>query len=131
MEGLAQAQTTDSTAQPASQSDARKMGSPAKRAARQLNVLQEKLNLEPGQVQQLNIILLNQATAMDSLSADHPGNQRADMRPRRKILQNTDRQINALLNDDQKKLYQQWKAEQREQRGGGRRRRNAGGAAQE
>ncbi|HZE86238.1 MAG TPA: hypothetical protein VE035_18085, partial [Puia sp.] len=68
---------------------------------------------------------------MDSLSADHPGNRRADMRSRRKILQNTDRQINALLSDDQKKLYQQWKVEQREQRGGGMRRRNAGGLAQE
>jgi len=76
MGGLAQAQTADSTSQPTSQSGVRKMSSPAKRAARQLNILQEKLNLEPGQVQQLNIILFDQATAMDSLSADHPGDRR-------------------------------------------------------
>ncbi|HMH24659.1 MAG TPA: hypothetical protein VK563_22945 [Puia sp.] len=130
MEGIVSAQTTDTTTSSPAAADTRKIGSPAKRAARQLTNLQEKLSLEPAQVQQMNLILLNQATAMDSLNANRSGNEKADRRSKRKLFMNTDQQIRAVLNDDQKKKYQQWKEEQKEQRAG-KGRRNAAGPAQE
>jgi hypothetical protein len=129
--GAVSAQTTDSSTPTPPQPGMRKTVSPTKRAARQLGVLQEKLNLDPGQVQRMNIILLNQKTTMDSLNANNSGNKRTDWKSRRKLMQGTDRQIAALLNEDQKKLYREWKTEQKEQHRDRGRRGSATAPAQE
>ncbi|HEY6901527.1 MAG TPA: hypothetical protein VI233_12825, partial [Puia sp.] len=68
----------------------------------------------PDQVTQLRPILVNQAMTMDSLRTHSSGNRRSAMSERREIVQDTDSKISALLTDDQKKLYQQWKDEQRQ-----------------
>ena len=91
-------------------------GTPTKRAAHQLNVLQEKLNLNQDQVIQLNMILLNRETSLDSLKTNQSGDKKSDMRAHRNIARGADQQINALLTDDQKKLYQQWKETMKEER---------------
>jgi Spy/CpxP family protein refolding chaperone len=51
---------------------------------------------------------------MDSLRNNPSGNQRTDSRSRRAVLQNADSQIMPLLTDQQKQLYQQWKAQQKQ-----------------
>ncbi|MBS1660580.1 MAG: hypothetical protein JST68_05970 [Bacteroidetes bacterium] len=115
------AQSTDSTN--TDQNQPQTMGTPTQRVDRQLNTLTKKLNLTPDQVTQLRPILLNQAMTMDSLRTHPSGNRRSDMTGRREVLQDTDSKIEALLTDDQKKLYQEWKEEQRktmQRRRGGR-----------
>lgn len=124
------AQSTDSADM--YQNPAQPMGTPAQRADRQLNTLTKKLNLTPDQVTQLRPILLNQAMTMDSLRNQSSGNansnsngkgsRRAAMAGRREIVQDTDSKITALLTDDQKKLYQEWKEEQRQKMMNNRRR---------
>jgi len=125
---LARAQATDSTQpsaprtggyQDAGGSQAggtRKQLSPTKRAAHQLSVLQEKLNLTQDQVSQVNMILLNRETSLDSLKNHPSGDRKSDIRSRRQLARGSDQQINALLTDDQKKLYQQWKDTQKMER---------------
>jgi hypothetical protein len=105
---LAHAQSPDTTRQQgAFKTD------PAKRAARLLRMLENQLHLTQDQVLQVQVILINQTVTMDSLRNNPSGDQRTDNRARRGVLQNTDRQIMPLLTDDQKQLYQQWKAQQK------------------
>jgi Spy/CpxP family protein refolding chaperone len=49
---------------------------------------------------------------MDSLFHNPSGNQRSDGQARRSVQQDADQKINAILTDDQKALYQQWKQQQ-------------------
>ena len=118
LSGAAHAQTGDvmDSSKLEMGSDGAKKVSPTKRASRQLMVLQEKLNLSAEQVQQVNMILITRASAMDSVKASSTGNRRGNFKAARKIQQDADQQINDLLTDDQKKLYQQWKDTQKEQR---------------
>lgn len=101
--------------------------SATKRAVRQLKTLEKRLHLNEDQVLQLQVILINRDVAMDSVArrqpvgpATPPGSGRAsdfhrtDSRARRSIQQDADQKINAILTDDQKTLYQQWKQEQKE-----------------
>src|SRR6185437_1116979 len=101
--------------------------SATKRAVRQLKTLEKRLHLNEDQVLQLQVILINRDVAMDSVArrqpvgpAAPPGSGRAsdfrrtDNRARRSIQQDADQKINAILTDDQKTLYQQWKQEQKE-----------------
>lgn len=101
--------------------------SATKRAVRQLKTLENRLRLNEDQVLQLQVILINRDVAMDSVArrqpvgpAAPPGSGRAsdfrrtDNRARRSIQQDADQKINAILTDDQKTLYQQWKEEQKQ-----------------
>jgi len=101
--------------------------SATKRAVRQLKTLEKRLHLNEDQVLQLQVILINRDVAMDSVArrqpvgpAAPPGSGRAsdfrrtDNRARRSIQQDADQMVNAILTDDQKTLYQQWKQEQKE-----------------
>ena len=82
--------------------------SATKRAAHQLKILEKQLHLNEDQVLQLQIILINRDIAMDSVARRHPDGQ-----TRRSIQQDADQKINALLTDDQKTLYAQWKQNRR------------------
>jgi hypothetical protein len=104
---LAQAQPNSPQKQPAP---------PTKRAANEVRVLQEKLNLTQDQVLKCNVLILNRSILVDSLKANPSGNRRSDRQSLKAALQDTDQQINAQLTDDQKKLYQQWKEEKKERR---------------
>ena len=115
---LAHAQTTDTSGlQP-------KKINPSKQAARQLKMLQQQLNLTDDQVLQLQVILIHRDVALDSIrrstqpaggnDASPSGDARSAGRARREINREADQKINALLTDDQKPLYRQWKQQQRE-----------------
>jgi periplasmic protein CpxP/Spy len=106
---IASAQTPDTTLQPGL-----KKPDPAKRAARQLRMLENQLHLSQDQVLQIQVILINETVSLDSIRNNPSGNPRSDNRARRGILQDADRQITALLSDEQKPLYEQWKAQQRQ-----------------
>ena len=88
--------------------------SATKRAVRQLRMMEKQLHLNEDQVLQLQVILINRDVAMDSVAHNPSGDRRTDNRTRRSIQQDADQKINALLNDDQKPLYQQWKEKQKE-----------------
>lgn len=83
------------------------------RAAQQLKRLEKQLHLTADQVLQLQVILINRDVAMDSVRQNSTGVRKNDARARRGIQQDADAKINALLTDDQKPLYQQWKQQQR------------------
>jgi Spy/CpxP family protein refolding chaperone len=103
------AQTADSTDMQQEQPKA----SPSERTAHQLTALTKKLNLTQDQVMQLRPILLNEISTLDSLRTHPAGNRRSGMQARRNIMQDTDSRITALLTDQQKPLYQEWKDEQK------------------
>lgn len=88
--------------------------SATKRAVRQLRMMEKRLRLNEDQVLQLQVILINRDVAMDSIQHNPSGDRRTDNRARRSIQQDADQKVNAILTDDQKTLYQQWKEEQRE-----------------
>jgi hypothetical protein len=130
IQGWIQAQSTDTTTQdPGYQSSQKssatasrdtqspgpqKQVSPLQRATRQLTVLQDKLNLNQNQVVQLRMILLNANISLDSLHSNPSGDQKADNKSRRAILQDADLKTYALLNTDQQLLYAQWKVQQKQ-----------------
>ena len=88
--------------------------SATKRAVRQLKTLEKRLHLNEDQVLQLQVILINRDVAMDSVQNNPSGDRRTDNRSRRAIQQDADQKLNAILTEDQKTLYQQWKEEQKE-----------------
>jgi hypothetical protein len=94
--------------------DPQKKVSPLQRATRQLTVLQDKLNLNQNQVVQLRMILLNANISLDSLRSNPSGDQKADNKSRRAILQDADLKTYALLNTDQQLVYAQWKVQQKQ-----------------
>jgi hypothetical protein len=94
--------------------DLQKKVSPLQRATRQLTVLQDKLNLNQNQVVQLRMILLNTNISLDSLRSNSSGDQKADNKSRRAILQDADLKTYALLNTDQQLVYAQWKVQQKQ-----------------
>ena len=88
--------------------------SPSQRAARQLKMMEKQLHLTQDQVLQMQVILINETVAMDSLRNNPAGDRRSTGRIRRGIVQEADGKINALLTDEQKPLYQQWKEQQKQ-----------------
>lgn len=101
--------------------------SATKRAVHQLKMLEKQLHLNEDQVLQLQVILINRDIAMDSIarrpsvgpvappdSGRASDFRRTDGQARRSIQQDADQKINALLTDDQKPLYQQWKQQQKQ-----------------
>jgi protein CpxP len=88
--------------------------SATRRAVRQLKMLEKQLHLNEDQVLQFQVILINRDVAMDSLQHNPSGDRRTDGRTRRSIQQDADQKINAILTEDQKVLYQQWKQQQKQ-----------------
>jgi hypothetical protein len=106
----AHAQTPDTTLPQPTQRKA----SPTRQAARQVKNLEKQLHLTQDQVLQVQVILINRDVAMDSLRNTPSGNQRGEASTRKGIMQHADQQIDALLTNDQRTLYQQWKQQQRD-----------------
>lgn len=107
------AQTPDST------SRNQQRPNPTKQAVRQLKMLQKQLNLTEDQVLQLQVILINRDVALDSIrrsthAAGGNANPHSDGRTRREVNRDADQKINALLTEEQKPVYQQWKQQMRE-----------------
>ena len=115
MHTLVKAQSVDPyTSQQPQQQTRTPKDSATKRAVRQLKMLSHALNLNEDQVLQLQVILINRDIVMDSLFHNPSGNRRSDGQARRSVQQDADQKINAILTDDQKTLYQQWKEQQRQ-----------------
>ena len=121
LHGLIHAQSTDSSLYDtpvrsgmAQQGAPGPKKSPPERAAQQLKVLANKLNLNQGQVIQLRMILLNKVIALDSINNNPSGDPKADGRARKSINQDADGRTYALLNTEQQLQYAQWKEEQKQ-----------------
>ncbi|NCD71182.1 hypothetical protein [Mucilaginibacter agri] len=84
---------------------------PQERAAHHTQTLQKKLNLSADQTTKVNAILLSQATRVDSLkSVAKTSDKKANHKAFKDIKVTTDAQLTAVLNPDQKKAYEDWKA---------------------
>jgi Spy/CpxP family protein refolding chaperone len=82
-------------------------------------MMTKRLNLTDDQAKQVKVIMLSQATSMDSLRSSGGGDP-SSMRPgMMAIMKNTDTKLNAILTDDQKKEYEAMKAERRQRQMGG------------
>lgn len=119
LHGLIYAQSTDSSlydspVRSGTTQQATPKKSPPQRAAQQLKVLANKLNLNQDQVIQLRMILLNKVVAIDSINNNPSGDPKADGRARKAINQDADVKIYALLNSDQQLQYVQWKNDQKQ-----------------
>lgn len=121
LHGLIHAQSTDSSlydspvrSGTAQQSIPQPKKSPPERAAQQLKVLANQLNLNQDQVMQLRMILLNKVIAIDSINNNPSGDPKADGRARKAINQDADVRTYALLNTDQQLQYVQWKNDQKQ-----------------
>lgn len=88
---------------------------PEQRAALVTKKLEKKLNLSQGQSAKVSAILLAQATRMDSLRANKAqGDKKQNHEAFKSIRQNTDEQLSAVFNADQKKVYDEMKAARKE-----------------
>ncbi|WP_147238715.1 hypothetical protein [Mucilaginibacter hurinus] len=93
----------------------RKHKAPEERAAMVTKKLEKKLNLSADQSAKVSAILLAQATRMDSLKANKAQGDRTKNHAAFKgIRQNTDEQLSAVFNADQKKAYEEMKAARKE-----------------
>lgn len=82
---------------------------PQQRAANMAKVLEKKLNLTPDQATKVNTIMLIQSTRLDSLKSNPQVDKKSNRLSRRSILEQTDNNLNDILNTDQKKSYANWK----------------------
>jgi hypothetical protein len=113
--GIYAQSTADTSSDPGYTTAApKKVVSPTQRAAHQLSVLQQKLNLNQDQVIQLRMILLNLNVSLDSLHSNPPGDKKTENKARRMITQEADGKTYALLTVEQQLLYAQWKNEQKQ-----------------
>ena len=86
---------------------------PTQRAIHQIEVLQERLDLNPDQVQNIHTIYLEENMALDSL-IEHPSTDpKVDDLARRDIWHNADVRIYACLYEAQQLNYVLWKQENR------------------
>lgn len=92
----------------------RKMPTPEERATRSTEQLTKKLNLSADQQTKVKAILLDQATAMVKVREEGKGDREGMMAKMKASNEESDTKINAVLNDDQKKSYTDWKAERAE-----------------
>ena len=90
--------------------------SPEKRAAHMTKALTKKLSLTTDQANQVNSILLVQATKMDSLKANPSMDKKSDNMTRKTIVLSTKKNILAVLNPDQKARFEQWEKAKMEKR---------------
>lgn len=77
--------------------------------------LAAKLNLTEDQKQQLLPIITERQQKMKALRSDDSMRRRAKRREAKDIMEESDKKINAILNDQQKEQYAQLKKEMREE----------------
>ena len=88
--------------------------SPDQRAKHMTKVLQHKLNLTADQATQVNAVLFAQASQMDSLNINKTVDRKANHFAKRTIMMATDQKLSSILNADQLKGYDAWKAARKE-----------------
>jgi hypothetical protein len=97
------------------QDGGRKMATPEERAQKNAEQLTKKLSLSEDQKAKVTAIFLDQAVAMKKAREENKGGDREAMMAKMKALNDeNDVKINALLNDDQKKAFAEWKKERAE-----------------
>jgi len=92
---------------------------PEDRANMQTSRLTKALSLTDDQSKKVKAIFLSQAKSMDSLRSNSNGDFSTMGAARKTIMDNTDAKLNTILTDDQKKAYEQVKAERRARMQGG------------
>lgn len=92
----------------------RKPMSPEERAQKSAEQLTKKLSLSDDQKAKVTAIYLEQAAAMKKAREEANGDRQAMMAKMKAANEANDVKINALLTDDQKKAYSEWKAERME-----------------
>ncbi|MBE7177631.1 MAG: hypothetical protein INR69_14580 [Mucilaginibacter polytrichastri] len=90
---------------------------PEERATAMSKQLTKKLSLSAEQEKQVYAINYAQAKKIDLLRKTDGDDRQAKMKERRAMMQESDQKIAAVLNADQKKNYEAWKAEAREHMG--------------
>lgn len=118
--GLLLSVMTFANAQDAPKQGGRGMGTPEERAQRTTEQLTKHLNLNEDQKAKVKAIYLEQATYMMKARAESKGDRDAMMTKMRTAGEETDKKVEALLNDDQKKAYATWKEERMKRRSQGR-----------
>jgi protein CpxP len=92
----------------------RKMPTPEERAQKSADQLAKKLSLSDDQKTKVTAIFLDQAVAMKKVREEGKGDREGMMAKMKTANDENDVKINALLNDDQKKAFAEWKAERAE-----------------
>jgi hypothetical protein len=82
--------------------------SPDQRAAHETKALSKKLGLSQQQAQQVNAILVTQASRMDSLKSNPSPDKKEGHITERTIKLTSERNIMAVLNDAQKQQFKDW-----------------------
>ncbi len=77
--------------------------------------MNEKLNLSEDQKGKITPIIADRQTQMKALMADSSGRRMQKAKKAKSIMSDSDQKIMAVLNDDQKKKYEQMKDEMRDQ----------------
>jgi protein CpxP len=95
------------------------MGTPEERAQRTTDQLTKQLNLNEDQKAKVKTIYLEQAASMTKVREESKGDREAMMAKMKTANEETDKKVEALLNDDQKKTYATWKEERMKRRGPG------------
>ena len=125
--GLLLSVMTFANAQDAPKQGGRGMGTPEERAQRTTDQLTKQLTLNEDQKAKVKTLYLEQATNMVKVREESKGDREAMMAKMKTSNEETDKKVEALLNDDQKKAFATWKEERMKRRGQGRQ--GAGGAA--
>nr|WP_121274134.1 hypothetical protein [Pedobacter schmidteae] len=92
----------------------RKMQTPEERAQKMAEQLTKKLSLSEDQKTKVTAIYLDQAAAMKKVREEGKGDRAGMMAKMKTANEESDAKVNALLNDDQKKAFEAWKAERAE-----------------
>ena len=77
--------------------------------------MNEKLNLSEDQKSKITPIIADRQTQVKALMADSSGRKMQKAKKAKSIMSDSDQKIMAVLNDDQKKKYEQMKDEMRDQ----------------
>jgi len=77
--------------------------------------MNEKLSLSEDQKSKITPIIADRQTQMKALMADSSGRRMQKAKKAKSIMSDSDQKIMAVLNDDQKKKYEQMKDEMRDQ----------------
>jgi hypothetical protein len=88
--------------------------SPEQHARHMTKVLQKRLNLSPDQALQINTVMLNRATRMDSLKNNLSADKKENHLAARSIMLSTQRQVLAVLDDNQKQKFMEWEKMRKE-----------------
>lgn len=97
----------------------RKMHTPEERATKRTEQLTKKLNLTADQQTKVKAIFLDQATAMSKVREENKGDRDAVMAKMKAAGEETDAKVGAVLTDDQKKTYEEMKANMKKRGMGG------------